>query len=52
VVLEKGRIVEQGTHDRLVAMNGYYAALISGVSISGISGNGEMAAYGGRQAFP
>jgi ATP-binding cassette, subfamily B, bacterial len=44
VVLEKGRMVEQGTHDELLAMNGYYAALISG----GAS-NGEMAAYDARQ---
>jgi ABC-type bacteriocin/lantibiotic exporter with double-glycine peptidase domain len=30
VVLDKGRIVEQGSHDELVAMNGYYAGLITG----------------------
>jgi ATP-binding cassette, subfamily B, bacterial len=40
VVLEGGRIVEQGMHDELLAMNGYYAALISGTS-----DNSELAAY-------
>lgn len=27
VVMDKGTIIEQGTHDELVAKGGYYAAL-------------------------
>jgi ABC-type bacteriocin/lantibiotic exporter with double-glycine peptidase domain len=30
VVLDKGRIVEQGSHEKLVARRGYYASLIRG----------------------
>lgn len=28
IVLRKGRIVEEGTHDELVALNGYYYTLV------------------------
>ena len=28
IVLDKGKIVEQGTHDALIVINGHYAALI------------------------
>ena len=27
VVMDKGQVIEQGTHDQLVAKDGYYAAL-------------------------
>jgi ATP-binding cassette subfamily B protein len=30
VVLDKGAIVEQGSHEQLIAKNGIYAGLISG----------------------
>ena len=30
VVMEKGWIVEQGTHSELVEMNGVYAGLVNG----------------------
>jgi subfamily B ATP-binding cassette protein MsbA len=29
VVLQKGKIVEQGTHDELIALNGTYNKLVS-----------------------
>ncbi len=29
IVLDKGKIVERGTHDKLYAMGGFYTALIS-----------------------
>ena len=29
IVLDKGKIVERGTHDQLYALGGYYASLVS-----------------------
>ena len=29
IVLDKGKVVEQGTHDELFALGGYYASLVS-----------------------
>jgi ABC-type multidrug transport system fused ATPase/permease subunit len=35
VVLDEGRIVEQGTHDELLSLNGHYAAQLRAAESSG-----------------
>ena len=34
VVLDKGRVVEQGTHEMLLAHNGYYARMVRAQDLS------------------
>ncbi|PWN22410.1 putative Leptomycin B resistance protein pmd1 [Microstroma glucosiphilum] len=41
VVMGKGEILEQGTHNGLVAKNGAYASLVSAQKIEGIRADGE-----------
>jgi subfamily B ATP-binding cassette protein MsbA len=49
LVMDKGRIVERGTHDQLMARNGHYARLVGVQADCDSSGSGIPLVHGGWQ---
>ena len=50
VVIDDGRVAEQGTHDELVARGGAYAALWAAFATTGTAGANAAAGPGDRGA--